>query len=113
MSGGAIPETAEYRVVTEDETTIVGKVDEDFAIESHAGDIFLLGNTSWRVRYVRDGKVVVQDAEGLPPSIPFWFGEAPGRTIELSTEISQLRADIVEQLATGSSTPSRLDDHED
>ena len=93
-SGGAIPETAEYRVVTEDEKTFVGTLDEDFAIESTAGDIFLLGNTSWRVRYVRNGEVVVQDANGLPPSIPFWFGEGPGRTVELSDELSQLRADI-------------------
>jgi ATP-dependent Lhr-like helicase len=96
-SGGAIPETAEYRVVTEDEGTMVGTVDEDFAVESLAGDVFLLGNTSWRVRYVRQGQIVVSDAEGAPPSIPFWFGEAPGRTVELSAEISQLRSDIAEQ----------------
>ncbi len=94
-SGGAIPETAEYRVVTEDEGTVVGTVDEDFAVESMSGDVFLLGNTSWRVRYVRQGQVVVRDGEGAPPSIPFWFGEAPGRTVELSHEISQLRAEIV------------------
>jgi len=93
-SGGAIPETAEYRVVTEPEGTLVGKVDEDFAIESMAGDVFLLGNTSWRVRQVRQGQVVVHDAEGAPPSIPFWFGEAPGRTVELSSEISRLRREL-------------------
>ena len=97
-SGGAIPETAEYRVVVEPEKTFVGSVDEDFAIESLAGDVFLLGNTSWRVQYVRSGEVVVRDAEGAPPSIPFWFGEGPGRTIELSEEVSQLREDIAANL---------------
>src|SRR5690606_26744557 len=65
-SGGAIPETAEYRVVTEEDRVLVGSVDEDFAIESMAGDVFLLGNTSWRVRYVRGGEVVVRDAHGAP-----------------------------------------------
>ena len=93
-SGGAIPETALYRVVTEEERTFVGTVDEDFAIESMSGDVFLLGNTSWRVRYVRGGEVVVSDAGGSSPSIPFWFGEAPGRTMELSQAVSQLRVDL-------------------
>jgi ATP-dependent helicase Lhr and Lhr-like helicase len=93
-SGGAIPETADYRVVTEDEGTFVGTVNEDFAIESLAGDVFLLGNTSWRVRYVRGGQMVVRDAEGAPANIPFWLGEAPGRTDELSEELSNLREDI-------------------
>ena len=81
-SGGAIPETADYRVVTEHDGTFVGTVDEDFAVESLAGDVFLLGNTSWRMRYVRGGEVVVSDAEGAAATIPFWLGEAPGRTIE-------------------------------
>ncbi|MCA9219942.1 MAG: DEAD/DEAH box helicase, partial [Planctomycetales bacterium] len=93
-SGGAIPDTAEYRVVTEPEKTFVGTLDEDFAIESMAGDVFLLGNTSWRVQQVRSGEVIVRDAEGAPPSVPFWFGEGPGRTIELSAEVSRLRRDI-------------------
>ena len=82
--GGAIPEIADYRVVTDDENrTVVGTLDEDFAVESNAGDIFLLGNTSWRVKHVRGGEVVVNDAHGAPPTIPFWRGEAPGRTFEL------------------------------
>jgi ATP-dependent Lhr-like helicase len=93
-SGGAIPENAEYRVVTEDEGTFVGTVNEDFAIESMAGDVFLLGNTSWRVRYVRGGQMVVRDAEGSPANVPFWLGEAPGRTPELSEELSELRSNI-------------------
>jgi ATP-dependent Lhr-like helicase len=99
-SGGAIPETAQYRVVTEPEGTFVGTVDEDFAIESIAGDVFLLGNTSWRVRYVRGGEVLVRDAEGAPPSIPFWLGEAPSRTVELSAELSRLRSDIAARLGS-------------
>ena len=100
MSGGAIPEQAEFRVVTENERTFVGSVDEDFAIDSSAGDIFVLGNTSWRIRFVRGGEVVVMDAEGAPPTIPFWFGEAPGRTIELSREVAQLRTDIADACRT-------------
>lgn len=98
-SGGAIPEAADYRVMTESDRTHVGTVDEDFAIESMAGDVFLLGNTSWRVRYVRGGEVVVNDAQGAPPSIPFWFGEAPGRTVELSTEVSRLRHDLAHRVS--------------
>jgi ATP-dependent Lhr-like helicase len=96
--GGAIPEIADYRVVTDDENrTLVGTLDEDFAIESNAGDIFLLGNTSWRIKHVRGGEVVVTDAHGAPPTIPFWRGEAPGRTFELSAEVAQLREDLIAQ----------------
>ena len=72
------PRTAFYRVVAEPEGTFVGTLDEDFAVESLAGDVFLLGNTSWRIKYVRGGEVQVRDAEGAPPTIPFWLGEAPG-----------------------------------
>ncbi len=101
-SGGAIPETADYRVVTEDEGVVVGTVNEDFAIESQSGDVFLLGNTSWRIRYVRGGQVVVRDAEGAAASVPFWLGEAPGRTQELSEELSNLRDELGEKLEEGS-----------
>ncbi|MBI4422971.1 MAG: DEAD/DEAH box helicase, partial [Elusimicrobia bacterium] len=97
-SGGAIPEAADYRVVTEDEGTFVGTVNEDFAIESMSGDVFLLGNTSWRVRSVRSGQVVVRDAQGAPATIPFWLGEAPGRTVELSEELSRLREELAERV---------------
>ncbi len=93
-SGGAIPELADYRVVAEPEHTVVGSVDEDFAVESMSGDIFLLGNTSWRIRYVRAGDVVVEDAHGAPPTIPFWRGEAPSRTRELSAALSDLRREL-------------------
>ena len=94
--GGAIPEVADYRVVTDDENrTAVGTVHEDFAVECNGGDIFLLGNTSWRVKHVRRGEVVVSDAHGAPPTVPFWLGEAPGRTYELSAEVARLREDIV------------------
>src|SRR5207253_3326043 len=93
--GGAIPEIADYRVVTDDENrTLVGTLDEDFAVESNGGDIFLLGNTSWRIKHVRGGEVVVMDAHGAPPTIPFWRGEAPGRTIELSAEVARLREEV-------------------
>ena len=93
-SGGAIPDNADYDVVADPEGTFVGTVNEDFAIESMAGDIFLLGNTPWRVRRVESGRVRVEDAQGNLPTIPFWLGEAPGRTWELSDEITQLRDGI-------------------
>jgi len=96
-SGGAIPETANYNVVAEPEGQIVGTVDEDFAIESMAGDVFLLGTTSWMIRRVESGVVRVENAQGAPPSIPFWNGEGPGRTIELSHEVAAVRAAIDER----------------
>src|SRR5438094_4650458 len=99
-SGGAIPDTANYAVIAEPEGTVVGSVDEDFAVESLAGDIILLGNTSWRIRGVEasSGRVRVEDAHGAPPSVPFWRGEAPARTEELSQEIAELRQQISDML---------------
>lgn len=96
-SGGAIPDTANYAVVAEPDGTVVGSVDEDFAVESLAGDIMLLGNTSWRIKGVEMGKVRVEDAHGAPPNIPFWRGEAPSRTTELSAEVASLREAIAER----------------
>ena len=93
-SGGAIPDNADYDVVADPEGTFVGTVNEDFAIESMAGDVFLLGNTPWKIRRVESGRVRVEDAQGNLPTIPFWLGEAPGRTWELSEEITQLREGI-------------------
>ncbi len=96
--GGAIPDNADYRVILEPSGEFIGTVDEDFAIESMAGDIFQLGNASWRVRKLEAGTLRVEDAKGQPPSIPFWFGEAPGRTHELSFAVSRLRVAIAEHL---------------
>jgi len=93
-SGGAIPDTANYAVVAEPDGTVVGSVDEDFAVESLAGDIILLGNASWRIRGVETGRVRVEDAHGAPPTIPFWRGEAPSRTAELSAEVGEIRESI-------------------
>jgi ATP-dependent helicase Lhr and Lhr-like helicase len=93
-SGGAIPELADYKVVAYPDQVTVGSVDEDFAIESMSGDIFLLGNTSWKILHVRGGEVAVSDAHGAPPTIPFWRGEAPGRTVELSRAVSDLREEL-------------------
>ena len=93
-SGGAIPDTADYEVVEDPDGSFVGKVNEDFAIESLAGDIFLLGNRSWRIRRVEAGRVRVEDANGLPPTIPFWLGESPGRTTELSAAVGDLRTEV-------------------
>ncbi|MFQ5912688.1 MAG: DEAD/DEAH box helicase [Nitrospinota bacterium] len=97
-SGGAIPDTADYDVIEDPAETFVGKVNEDFAVESLAGDIFLLGNKSWRIRRVESGKVRVEDAQGAPPSIPFWLGEAPSRTPELSAAVSELREEVAERI---------------
>ena len=93
-SGGAIPETGDYRVVLDPEGVTVGSVHEDFAVEAMAGDIFLLGTHSWRVAKVEVGTVRVHDAGDLPPSVPFWLGEAPARTTELSQAVSELRAEL-------------------
>ncbi|HKP46131.1 MAG TPA: DEAD/DEAH box helicase, partial [Pyrinomonadaceae bacterium] len=97
-SGGAIPDTADYAVVLEPSELVIGSVNEDFAIESLQGDIFQLGNTSWRVLRVEQGKVRVEDAHGQPPSIPFWLGEAPARTHELSTSVSRLREEVANRV---------------
>jgi ATP-dependent Lhr-like helicase len=99
-SGGAIPDTSLYSVVVEPEGANVGTLDEDFAIESNRGDIMLLGNTSWRIRRVesKTGRVLVEDAHGAPPTIPFWRGEAPARTDELSLRIGDLRQVVSDML---------------
>jgi ATP-dependent Lhr-like helicase len=96
QSGGAIPDTADYRVVVEPEGTVVGTVNEDWAIESNGGDVFQLGNASWRVLRVEPGTVRVADAKGQPASVPFWLGEGPGRTRELSAAIADLRESCAE-----------------
>ena len=98
QNGGTIPELGDFRVVAEPDETFVGSVNEDFAIESIAGDIFLLGNTSWQIRRVAQNTVRVIDAQGAPPTIPFWLGEAPGRTIELSQAVGRLRRDVARRL---------------
>ncbi|HET7696163.1 MAG TPA: DEAD/DEAH box helicase [Vicinamibacterales bacterium] len=104
-SGGAIPEVADYRVVLDPGETFVGTLNEDFAIESHAGDIFQLGNASWRILQVAGGTVRVADAHGMPPTIPFWLGEAPARSDELSRAVSDLRGDVDRHLASGADDP--------
>ena len=89
--GGAIPDSTQYQVVLEPEGTPIGSLDEDFAIEANAGDVFQLGSASWRILRVHQGTVRVVDAKGAPPSLPFWFGEAPARTRELSSEVGAVR----------------------
>src|SRR5438874_2366162 len=100
-SGGAIPDNADYRVVLEPSETFVGTVNEDFAVESLAGNIFQLGNASWRILRVNSGVVRVEDAKGQPPGIPFWLGEAPARTAELSRAVSDFRMEIENRLNDG------------
>jgi ATP-dependent Lhr-like helicase len=97
-SGGAIPDNADYKVMLEPEGHLVGTVNEDFAVESLQGDVFQLGNTSYRILRVERGTVRVEDAHGQPPSIPFWLGEAPGRSQELSAAVSRIRQEIAGRL---------------
>jgi ATP-dependent helicase Lhr and Lhr-like helicase len=110
VNGGAIPDVADYRVLLDPDDTLVGTVNEDWAVESMAGDVFLLGSHSWRIRRVesRAGIVRVEDAKGQAPSIPFWLGEAPARTWELSMEVSRLRTDIVAKLDSGADVKAWL-----
>ncbi len=103
-SGGAIPDTADYDVVLEPQSLRIGNVHEDFAVESIAGDIFQLGNQSYRILRVERGKVRVEDAQGAPPSIPFWLGEAPGRSDELSAAVARLRGEIAARFSTSFSS---------
>ncbi len=97
-SGGAIPDNASYEVVLEPDETTIGSLDEDFAIESMAGDVILLGNSSWRIRRIESGRVRVEDAGGAPSTIPFWLGEGPARTLELSAELSAVRQGVADRL---------------
>ncbi|MDR7562250.1 MAG: DEAD/DEAH box helicase [Armatimonadota bacterium] len=107
--GGTIPETFDFEVIAEPEETFIGRVNEEFAIESQQGDVFLLGNTSWRVRRVENsGRVRVENAHGAPPTIPFWAGEAPARTWELSRAVSDLRAELRDRLRDPSSAVAWL-----
>jgi ATP-dependent Lhr-like helicase len=107
-SGGTIPDNADYQVLLEPESQVIGTVNEDFAVESLQGDIFQLGNASYRILRVERSTVRVEDAHGEAPNIPFWLGEAPGRTDELSQSVSRLRAEIVARLASDPSGDSAL-----
>ena len=107
-NGGTIPELGDYRVVAEPDGMFVGTVNEDWAIESMAGDIFLLGTTSWRIKRVESGTVRVENANGAPPTIPFWLGESPGRTVELSAEVGVLRRDVAAGVADVEATLEML-----
>jgi ATP-dependent helicase Lhr and Lhr-like helicase len=100
-SGGTIPDNADYQVLLEPENHFIGTVNEDFAVESMAGDIFQLGNKSYRIMRVERGVVRVEDAHGMAPTIPFWLGEAPGRSDELSAAVARLRAEIATRLRGG------------
>jgi ATP-dependent helicase Lhr and Lhr-like helicase len=100
-SGGTIPDTADYQVILEPQAQFVGTVNEDFAVESLQGDVFQLGNVSYRILRVESGRIRVEDARGEPPTIPFWLGEAPGRTDELSVAVSRLRAGVEARLDAG------------
>jgi len=100
-SGGTIADNADYAVLLEPQGLNIGTVNEDFAVESLAGDVFQLGNTSYRILKIESGRVRVEDAQGMPPSIPFWLGEAPGRSDELSFAVARLRDEIERRLAEG------------
>jgi len=106
-SGGAIPEVGDYRVLADPDDVLIGSVNEDWAVESNAGDIFLLGTHSWQIRKVEPGVVRVRDAGNTPPTVPFWRGEAPARTAELSAEVSALRLHVDDCLAAGDPDAAR------
>ena len=105
-SGGTIPENADYAVILEPQAVNIGTVNEDFAVESLAGDVFQLGNASYRIQRVEAGRVRVEDAQGQPPNIPFWLGEAPGRSDELSLGVARLRAQIDQLLGDDGIAPT-------
>jgi len=106
-SGGTIPETGDYAVLLEPQAENIGTVNEDFAVESLAGDVFQLGNTSYRILRVEPGRLRVEDARGVPPNIPFWLGEAPGRSDELSLAVSRLRAEVATRLDAQGRAPTQ------
>ncbi|HET9107608.1 MAG TPA: DEAD/DEAH box helicase [Steroidobacteraceae bacterium] len=106
-SGGTIPDTADYTVLLEPQSQPVGTINEDFAVESLQGDVFQLGNSSYRILRVEQGTVRVEDAHGQPPSIPFWLGEAPGRSDELSLGVSRLRREVASRLDGGLEAAAR------
>jgi len=109
-SGGTIPDNADYAVLLEPQALNIGSVNEDFAVESIAGDIFQLGNASYRILRVEPGRVRVEDAQGQPPNIPFWLGEAPGRSDDLSRAVARLQAEIDQRLEhSGGQQPPLLD----
>lgn len=108
VSGGAIPDNFEFDVVLDPENIFLGTVNEDFAMESIPGDIFQLGNNSWKIRRIENGKVRVEDAAGQPPNIPFWLGEAPGRSDELSLAVSRLREEITSKTVEREKTIARM-----
>jgi ATP-dependent helicase Lhr and Lhr-like helicase len=114
-SGGAIPDTALYTVVVQPEETVIGTLDEDFAVESNAGDIMLLGNTSWRITRIeaKSGRVLVEDAHGAPPTVPFWRGEAPARTAELSEYVARLRERVSAMLPNTAPLPAQTFEPDD
>jgi ATP-dependent Lhr-like helicase len=99
-SGGTIPDNADYTVLLEPQALVIGSVNEDFAVESLAGDVFQLGNVSYRIIRIEAGRVRVEDAHGAAPNIPFWLGEAPGRSDELSSGVARLRAEVDLRLAS-------------
>jgi ATP-dependent Lhr-like helicase len=107
-SGGTIPDTADYQVVLEPEDQVIGSVNEDFAVESLAGDVFQLGNSAYRIRRIERGLVRVEDAQGQAPNIPFWLGEAPGRSDEVSRSVSRLRAELGARLQADPAGQSAL-----
>ncbi|NBA94551.1 DEAD/DEAH box helicase [Pseudomonas sp. R5(2019)] len=109
-SGGTIPDNADYSVILEPQGLNIGSVNEDFAVESIAGDVFLLGNTAYRIIRVETGRVRVEDAQGQPPNIPFWLGEAPGRSDELSVAVARLQAHIDALLALSGDLPQPVID---
>lgn len=109
QNGGTIPEPGDYEVVSEPDEVVLGRLDEEFVVESSPGDVFLLGSTAWRMRRVAGGRAYVVDAGGAPPTVPSWAGEAPGRTFELSQAVAALRGELERCFTTGEPTAAALE----
>ena len=97
-SGGTIPDNGLYDVFVAETDLKVGTLDEEFVTESLPGDVFLLGSHAWKIVKVRSDRVLVEDAQGMSPTIPFWKGEHPSRSWELGLAVGRLRRDAAERL---------------
>ncbi len=106
-NGGTIPDTGPYRVYLGDGKTRIGELDEEFVFETRVGDVFLLGSNTWRVLDIQDDRVIVGDASGAVPRMPFWNGDYPGRPYELGQRIGRFRGEVSARVGR---TDAKLDE---
>ncbi|HEX7587948.1 MAG TPA: DEAD/DEAH box helicase, partial [Anaerolineae bacterium] len=99
MNAGTISDTGAFGVYLGDNKTKVGELDEEFIFETRTGDAFLLGSHTWRVREIKDDRIIVDDASGAMPRMPFWNGDYPWRPYELGVRIGRFRREVAEMIA--------------